>query len=118
MGLANDNLAWIAAVVILVVVVAVTSGRSFLRSRREAQLLQTGMDAEAKILEIIDTGNISNNKPVCRIILEVRPAGEAPFSAEVQKVLSAVHLSKYPEGSMVPVKYDPQDRSRVLVILR
>jgi hypothetical protein len=102
---------------ILVVVFAVIMGRDYLQDRRESQLIETGVAAKATVVNIIDTSSRSGHDPVCRVILSVKPEGQAAFQAETEMVLSAVDLAnRFKVGSVVQVKFDPEDRSKLVVI--
>lgn len=104
----------VLGIVTLVIVFGV--GRGIMRERREKGLMQTGIDGKATVVEIIDTGSRSGHDPICRVILSVQPATGEAFRTEKKMTLSAVDLTKFKEGSVVPVKINPDDRSEVLVI--
>ncbi|MBZ0280511.1 MAG: hypothetical protein K8L97_07195 [Anaerolineae bacterium] len=74
-----------------------------------------GVPAEARILKVWKTGTRINKKPVLRIVLEVRPPYDHPFEAETEHLLSvAQRISIYP-GSIVPVKYNPDNQEVALL---
>jgi hypothetical protein len=73
---------------IMIVIFAVIMGRDYLQDRRESQLIETGVAAEATVVNIIDTSSRSGHDPICRVVLSVKPAGEAAFQAETEMVLS------------------------------
>jgi hypothetical protein len=116
MAITKDDLIGVVLIGTILLIVFLTTGLSFLKRRKESRIRATGVEAEAVLVQIIDTGSTSNHKPICRLILDVKPIGEAPFRAEVKMALSPVFLSKYPEGSTLLVKFDPQDRSEVVVL--
>lgn len=74
---------------------------------------QTGKSAMARVLAISDTGMTLNNDPVVRFRLEVHPEGEEAFEAETQAVIGRLDIPQIQPGAELPVKYDPQDHSRV-----
>ena len=100
----------LAAVVALVLFLA---GPLLMRYAQDRDILASGDPAPARVVEVIDTGRRVNANPQVRLKLEVQPAGDEPFPAEVVVVLSAVSLQKVRPGSVVAVKYDPEDPSRV-----
>jgi hypothetical protein len=105
----------LALVIILVTVVPVgiAFGPAFCADMEARDILENGVSAQARVIDYYDTGNRYNHNPEVVVTLEVQPAGGQPYRAEVNTVLSAVELAKKPVGSMVNVKYDPADHSRV-----
>jgi len=91
-------------------------GPEIMRYRQENQINENGIEATATVLNIIDTGSRSNHNPVCRVILTVEPPGEAAFQSETEMVLSPVDLTTFKKGSVIRVKFDPQDRSMVVKV--
>ncbi len=85
-------------------------------SRMTRQVMQTGVDATATIVQTRDTGVRINNNPQVGLLLQVQPPGGVPFQAEVTKTVSIVQLPMFQPGAQVQVKYDPSDTSRVAVI--
>lgn len=70
-------------------------------------ILTRGKPAEARILEIMDTGTTINQNPVVRFRLEVQPPGGPPFQAEAERLISRLQIPLVQPGSIVYVKYDP-----------
>lgn len=70
-------------------------------------ILSRGQPAEARILEIVDTGTTINQNPVVRFRLEVQPPGRPPFEAEAERLISRLQIPLVQPGSIVHVKYDP-----------
>ena len=99
-----------------VIALAICMLPGILRARRAKRIRETGVDATATVLEIIDTRSRSNHNPVCDVVLRVEHAGGAPFEARTRMVLSVVDLTRFQEGSVVPVKFDPADKTEVVVI--
>ena len=112
----NQKLLGIAVVLVLVVgSFALAFGPSLMRSNEAKRLAQEGLAANATILSLSETGNVYNDKPEVAIRIRVEPdAGEA-FEAEVVTVLGPVDLQTYVLGAILPVHYDPQDRSAVAI---
>ena len=77
------------------------------------ELHATGMSAEAKILEIADTGWTVNDDPVVSFLLEIYPSEQPPYQARTKLVISRVHIPQYQPGAIVPVRIDAKDPSRV-----
>jgi hypothetical protein len=79
------------------------------------KILETGLPAQATILEVRDTGVTVNNNPQIKLILQVTPSTGIPYQAEVKLLISRLETYKYQPGMTLPVKYDPNDTSRVAI---
>lgn len=77
------------------------------------KLLQEGIPAQATIIKIWDTGITLNDNPQVGMLLEVQPTGQPPFRVEMKSIISRIALAQIQPGRIVPVKYDPQDPSKV-----
>ncbi len=77
------------------------------------ELRATGVSAQAKILEIADSGWTINEDPVIWFVLEVYPEGQAPYQARTKIVISRVHVPQFQPGAVVSVRIDPKDPDRV-----
>lgn len=82
---------------------------------KEARLLERGVAAIARVLEVIDTGDRMNKNPVVRVRLSVRGADGVEFPAEVRTVASAVRLQTLKPGAELAVRYDAGQRERVAI---
>lgn len=102
----------LAASVLLVV------GAEFSRVFANRKLQANGIEAEAKILKIWQTGTEINNSPVVGMLLEVRPPGEPPFEAETERLISILNIPSIQPGAVVHVKYDPESREVALMEAR
>lgn len=91
------------AVISAVLLVASLVVGAFANSR----ILKNGVDADAAIIKISETGTRVNENPVVDIFLEVRPATLPPFSAETRRTVSIVDLPSFQPGRLVNVKYIP-----------
>lgn len=79
----------------------------FSNMRKKNNILSQGQSAEARILEIADTGTRINNDPLVSFSLEVYSPVQPPFRAEVRQTVSVIHLPSYQPGKVVNVKYLP-----------
>ena len=77
----------------------------------EAKRLQaTGMPANARILEIWDTGITVNDDPVIGLEVEVVRGDGSVYTATIPKSLvSRVDIPQFQPGQTVGVRIDPQD---------
>lgn len=80
------------------------------------RILETGIPATARVIDLADTGNRFNGNPEVEISLEVTPTEGEPFETVAKTVMSAVELREFQPGMIVHVKYDQQDRSKVAVV--
>jgi hypothetical protein len=79
----------------------------------DEKLLQEGVAAQATILKIWDTGVTLNDNPQVGMLLEVKPPGSEPFRVEMKSIISRIALAQIQPGRVVPVRYDPQNPSKV-----
>ena len=109
----------IGTVVILGVIAisfGIALGPGLFKDHQQQKVLESGVEAPATIIGIVDTGNRYNDNPEVLIQLNVNPEGVDSFDAEQNTVMSPVDLVKYKPGQAVRVKYDPEDPSIVAVI--
>jgi hypothetical protein len=80
----------------------------------EAEAIRkTGSSARAHVLQIWDTGMSLNNDPVVGFRLEVHAEGVEPFEAKTKAVIGRLDIPQIQPGADLPVKYDPNDHTRV-----
>ncbi len=77
------------------------------------ELHRTGAAAQAKILEIADTGWTVNDDPVVAFLLEIYRDGQKPYQARTKIVISRLRISQFQPGTIVSVRIDPQNPTRV-----
>ncbi|MGH2626787.1 MAG: hypothetical protein ACRDHY_09080 [Anaerolineales bacterium] len=98
-----------AASTILLVGAPIASGMT------NRSLLERGQPADARILQMWDTGTTINQNPVVRMLLEVSPPGGSPFQAEAERLISRLQIPQIQPGAMVRVRYDPQSKAVAIV---
>lgn len=78
------------------------------------ELMISGVDGKAKVLGIVDTGQLINFDPVVQLTLQVTPA----FGAEYQHVLTApVSKIAVPRvGDTVSLKIHKDDNTKMMVL--
>jgi hypothetical protein len=88
------------------------------RGLRGFIIVQRGQPATARILKLwlIRTDKLKG-MPVelTRLLLEVRPDGRRPYQAEANCFITAPSKPKFQVGSLIRVKYNPDDPSRMVV---
>jgi hypothetical protein len=80
-------------------------------------LLRTGTAAQARVITVVDERTLG---PVTRsrLTLEINPDEGTPFEATVRVAFPTPESrAAVKVGGMIPVRYDKDDRSRVVVDL-
>ncbi len=78
------------------------------------RLMKTGVEAEATILAVSDTGVTINKNPYVKMRLRVQPIGVAAYETEVKAMVSRVAIPRPGDG--VRVKFDPNKPEDVIVV--
>jgi hypothetical protein len=110
------TLAVAVIIALFVGVFAVVLVPLMLRELPARQVLVTGVTGDAQVTDLTDTGNHVNDQPEVSIHLEVKPTDNAPFRAEVVRVLSTADVGLFERGRTVTVKYDPAHIGRVAIV--
>jgi hypothetical protein len=80
------------------------------------ELQERGVAAPAAILRLWDTGITVNQDPVVGLEVEVRPADRPPYKATIAKsLISRLDIPRFQPGQVIPVRFDPQDPTRVAI---
>ena len=74
-----------------------------------------GETARAMILKRRETGIVFNGNPQLSLHLEVYPAGQTAFHAEVKTVVARAHLGGLHEGAFLQVTFDPDDHAHIAI---
>jgi hypothetical protein len=90
-------------------------GTQYFRKRRRTQLLETGIQAKGKIIEMWDSAITINNQPQIGMKIEVYPLIGQPFTSEVNLVISRLQTSYYQAGVSCVVRYDPNNTKTVAI---
>jgi hypothetical protein len=81
--------------------------------KEDREFRERGVRMRAKVLSKLQYGRV-NLRPNLHIRLRVE-APDGAYEVEVQKRLDYEHPHRFPEGSMVDVLVDPEDRERVVL---
>lgn len=92
-------------------------GSTILNWRRNKRLRLYGTAAQAKILKIWDTGVSVNDNPQVGMQMIIYAADRPPFQAETKSIVSRLQIPLIQVGSLVDVKYDRQDPSKVALVI-
>jgi hypothetical protein len=85
-------------------------------NRRRARIEQTWFDAQARILEVGETGTYINNQPKIRFKLHVESPMHPPCEVVHKQVIPLTALSQYQLGSTITVKVNPENPEDILII--
>lgn len=97
----NLDMKWIVAAIIVftVVILLITFipmlfslGKIFGGWQQTQQLLATGEPAQARVLQLQDTGTTVNDNPQIEVLLEVRPANRPPYQVQTQCFVSRLRI--------------------------
>ena len=83
---------------------------------RQEKLMKTGVQAEATILEVKETGMTVNEiYPVIKLVLEVRPPEGEPYQVETKESINRFDIPTFQPGAVLPVLFDPKNPKKVAV---
>jgi hypothetical protein len=80
-------------------------------NKKKKNILETGVQARAIVVNVADTGMTINNNPRVALTLQVQPEGQAPFEAQKKVTVSRVAIPSI--GDTYWVRFDPSDTSEV-----
>lgn len=82
-----------------------------------ADLLNYGLPTQATILKMWRTGTVFNNNPQIGFHLQIQsPDDGSIYETETKVVLPQFMVAKFQEGVTTPVKVDPNDHTRVVLV--
>jgi uncharacterized Zn finger protein (UPF0148 family) len=86
---------------------------------RERKLHSHGRPATAKLVSAQATDifrpTLEGRAVLMSFAVEVQPEGETPFAAEAKVLVALSAVAKYRPGTLLDVRYDPQDRAQVSI---
>jgi hypothetical protein len=101
-----------AGILGLVGVVFLAVGR---RAAQKDRLHETGLEGEATIVGVEQTGMLMNENPYARLDLVVRVPGHPPYEVRHREIVPQVMLGRLTSGSPLPVRVDPNRPSHLLI---
>lgn len=106
--------------VLLLVVVAFVFGHTIFpmaqNRRMKKRLLKEGVEAEAVLLNIEQTGMYVNHQPQLKLQVQVHPLNGRNFVTDVREVLTLKHLGRLRIGGRLKVKYNPANTKEVVMM--
>jgi len=106
----------IASSVLVYFVCSVTVFPLLQISRMKKRLMREGIEAEAILLNMEQTGLYVNDQPQIKLQVQVHPQTGRNFVSEVREVLTLIDLSQLRIGSTLKVKYNPANTKEVMVL--
>jgi hypothetical protein len=88
------------------------------QERTSRRLFDEGVRAEAKLLNMHQTGLYVNNLPQVKLQMQVQPEQGRNFVTEAHEVLSFVDLSRLHVGSTLVVRYNPANTKEIMIVRR
>jgi hypothetical protein len=108
-------------VVTIVPLVLVFKYLSNMSGKRQA-LLHQGMPAQARIVQMGQTGTTINDNPMVRFVFEVHPQpvpgyrqAMPPFTTQAEILVPMIALARVSPGAMVPVRFNPQNQGEITI---
>jgi hypothetical protein len=80
------------------------------------RLSRDGIEAEAVLLRMEQTGFYMNNLPQVRLKIKVQPKNGRIFVSETREIMSLVDMAQLPVGSTVKVKYNPCNMNEIMLV--
>ncbi len=83
----------------------------------QKRVLQSGQNAPAQVLQVVDTGLSLGNADlsfVVRLTLWVEPTGGEAFQTQIETSVSRASVPR--KGDLVRVKFDPRHRDKVVLV--
>ena len=78
--------------------------------------LKEGLPAQAKILQVAQTGTMVNYQPQVAMTLEVTPSdGQPAYQTVTKMVVPMVNIPMFQPGATFPAKINPKDRNKVVL---
>jgi hypothetical protein len=91
------------------------------KRKRIAELVATGKQGTAVILELSDTGVTINDDPRVKLLLEIHIPNYQPYKARKTVTLPLIYMSQVQTGSTIQILADPEqpnDEKRIALLLK
>ncbi len=88
----------------------------FQQHQRGMRLLSAGQVAPAQVLSLRDTGVQVNHRPQVELTVKVQPGAGESFQSRCVKVFDFSALAQIQPGTVIEVRYDPEDTSLVAFV--
>jgi hypothetical protein len=78
-------------------------------------LYNNGLQGNATVNSITETGQMINNAPVCELGLTIQVPGKEPYQITHRQLLALSVLPRYQPGCMFSVRVDPNDPTKIII---
>ena len=121
------NLKWfffLMGTTFLVIPLAISFGIvlwAMVKRKRMAELVATGKQGTAVVLELSDTGVSVNDNPRVRLRLDIHIPDHQPYQAQKTVTLPLIYLPQVQTGSTINILADParpHDEKRIALLLK
>ena len=106
----------IFAIALVVAVFHRTLFSFFKKNQRKKLLADEGVEAEAVLLNMQQTGLYVNKQPQVKLQMQVQPYSGQDFITETKEVLTFVDLAQLQIGGTLVVKYNPENRKEIMLV--
>lgn len=103
------------AIVAAIVGATILVGKLLVSSPHD-DLLTTGQEADAVILEVRETGTSVDHYDEVEVLLEVFPENEPSFQVKHTTAIHRTSFRLYQPGSKTTVRYDPSDPASLVIV--
>lgn len=100
----------------VLIVLQIALGPLLRKFRSNRKLSREGVEAEAVLLHMQQTGLYVNNLPQVKLQVQVQPRTGRNFVTEAHEVLSFVDMSRLRIGGVIMVKYNPYNTREVMIV--
>jgi hypothetical protein len=80
-----------------------------------AALYNGGLQGNATVNSITETGQLINHAPVCELDLTVQVPGKEPYQVKHRQLIALSALPRFQPGSMFSVRVDQNDPSKIII---
>jgi hypothetical protein len=81
------------------------------------ELLSSGVDGQATISQIMPTGKTVNMMPEIQFDMQVSVGGHSPVQVQHVQTIAPTSIPQIQPGMTVPVKVDPNDSTKVFLMV-
>lgn len=106
----------ISILVLTASLIGIFVGPYVVGAQHTREVLAHGLPAQARILDLADTGTRINDQVLYAITVEVLPPDGVPYQAVFTRVLTLADADVFRRGNIIPIKYDPGHPDRVAVV--
>ncbi len=83
----------------------------------KAQLAQTGMPAQGRLIQLQQTGKLVNYNPEVRALVEVQHPQMGSYQVQTDVVVPQISIPQFQPGAQVQVRINPQNPQDVAIVV-